>query len=275
MRPSRKPAFLLPTVGILLLVTAVHADWTETNKDGTPGGGLDYLEHWVAAWNGANPAPATTWDTAANLATWYGTDPGWIGNVVNITDADATAYAAANKVESFTDVQATVSVSTTDLDEEFGVMVRASAFDHADPVTNVTAYAATFSANNAMNPGDPMEFNLYKIINGAIDNSQTLNPRVPAGFDDLIVTIELSAVGSSITAKLFEDADSTNALAIITFDEPGNELPDGYTGVINLDYESADGISAYYDTLSSVTIPEPATLTLLTAALLILPKRKR
>jgi len=273
MRPKRTLLFITT---VLLFVGGAKADWLETNRDGVAGGGLDYLDYWVASWNGSVPNPATDWYTAAYLSTWYGSDPGWTGNVVNITDADTTAYVAANKFESFTDVRATVSVSTTDLDEEFGVVVRASDFDHGDPVTNVSAYAATFNANNALNPGDPMEFNVYKIVNGQIVHSKTVNPIVPSGFDDLIVFIELTAGGSDVTARLFDDAGSATPLAFITLDEPGNEpLPVGYSGVISLDYESADGISAYYDTLWSGVIPEPATFVFLGIGTFVLLRKRR
>ncbi|MGD9109604.1 MAG: hypothetical protein PVG93_01570 [Phycisphaerales bacterium] len=254
------------------LTCLVHADWVETNKDGTPGGGLDYLDYWVAAWNGSTPDPATNWYTASELSTWYKTDPGWTGNVVNITDADATAYAAENHFETFTDVKAVVSVSTTDTDEEFGAMVRAGYFEHDDPITSVTAYAATFSANDAAGEGDPTKFTLYKIVNGTIDYSQTKNPLIPVGFDDLIVCIELTAIGDTITAKLFEDADSTAPLETIIWQDT-NPLVSGYTGVINLDYESTDGISSYYDTLSSISIPEPATISLLVLGALALVRK--
>ena len=62
--------------GIAVAAGTAQADWCETNKDGTAGGGLDYLDHWVAAWNGAAPNPATNWYTAAGLSSLFGTDPG-------------------------------------------------------------------------------------------------------------------------------------------------------------------------------------------------------
>lgn len=258
----------------VLAVGISHADWCETNKDGTSGGGLDYLDYWVASWNGSTPNPATNWYTDAELSGWFGTDPGWTGNIVNITDADATAYAAANKFESFFDVKATVSVSTTDLDEEFGLTVRASDFSHGDPITAVNAYAATFSANNALNTGEPMKFTLYKIVDGIVEYSEVANPLVPAEFDDLIVFIELTAIGNQITAKLFDDADSTSPLSTIDWQDNSSPLTSGYTGVINLDYDSADGISSYYDTLNSVVIPEPCSIVLLSLGSLLLRKRR-
>lgn len=275
-----KTAIVLATASLFLIGPSARADWTETNKDGVPGGGLDYLDYWVAVYNGTDPGPTTTWDTAANLATWFGTDPGWTGNVVHIADNDATAYAAANKVESFTNVRVTAAVSTIDIDEEFGIIARASTFDFDDEITDVSAYAATFSANNAQNPGDPMQFNLYKIVNGVIDESWTANPEVPNDFDDLITWIELSVCdtvnGPRVDARLFDDADSSSPLATLSMtDDSANPFTQGYTGVINLDTASPDGIGSYYDTLSSITIPEPGSLTLLAATVILMSRRRR
>ena len=242
---------------VLILAGAAEADWCETNNDNDPCGGLDHIAYWVAAWNGSGENPNTDWYTASYLSTWYGTDSGWVSNVVNITDEDATAYAAANKVESFYNVRAYVSLSTADLDEEFGVIVRASDFDFEDPITDVSGYAATFSVNNATGPGDPMLFSLYKIVNGVIVDSETANPEVPVGFDDLITLIELTAYGGDITARLFDDSDDTVPLQTLNMTDSA-PLGAGYTGVINLDYISTDGISSFYDTLWSLTINDPA-----------------
>ena len=107
MIPKHITAIAFLAAFCLAVVSPLQADWLETNADGSPSGGLDYLPYWVAAWNGSSPNPATDWYTASYLSTWYGTDPGWTGWVVNITDADATAYAAANQVESFTDHELT------------------------------------------------------------------------------------------------------------------------------------------------------------------------
>ena len=252
-----------------------QADWCETLKDGTAGGGLDYDGYWVAAWNGSTPNPASDWYTATELSSWFGTDAGWHENVINISDGDATAYVAENKVESFSDVRSTVSVSTSDLDEEFGVMVRASAFDHGDSIAAVTGYAATFSANNAAALGDPMKFTLYKIVDGVIDYSVVKNPGVPAVFDDLIAFIELTAEGDTITARLFDDAESSSPLETITWQDTDGPLTSGYTGVVNLDWESANGLDSYYDTLCSVAIPEPATVFLLGLGGVLLRRRRK
>lgn len=257
---------------VLTLGSSASGDWCETNNDGGPGG-LDYMASWVAAWNGGLPAPATTWYTAAELAPTFGTDPGWTGNVVNITDADAYAYAAANKVESFTDVRATVAVSTSDIDEEFGVLVRASDFSHGDPVTAVDGYGATFSADGATQVGDPMKFSLYKIVGGVVVAQDVTTPLVPADFDDYIVSIELAAVGGEIDARLFMDTGDSVPLATAHLTDP-TPLPGGYTGVVNLDAQ-ADGISAFYDTLHAQVIPEPATLCLLGLGSLGLLRRRR
>ena len=257
---------------MLAFGSTARADWTETNNDGGPGG-LDYAATWVAAWNGSAPVPATNWFTAAALSGTFGTDPGWTGNVVNITDADATAYAAANKIESFTDVKATVAVSTSDTSEEFGVLVRASSFLHGDPITAVDGYGATFSANGAAAEGDPMKFSLYKIVDGVVVLSDIKNPLVPAGFDDFIASIELTAEGGQISAKLFMDTGDAVPLATAGFTD-ASPLPGGYTGVINLDMDTV-GISAYYDTLVSETIPEPATMSVLLLGGLMAIRRRR
>ena len=258
---------------IVALTSAASADWTETNNDGGPGG-LDYAANWVAAWNGSAPVPATAWYTAGALASTFGTDPGWSGNVVNITDADASAYAAANTFESFTDVKATVAVSTADIDEEFGVLVRASSFAHGAAITAVNGYGATFSVNGATAVGDPMKFSLYKIVAGAVVAQNVKNPLVPANFDDFIVSVELTAEGGQINARLFDDTGDAAPLATAHLTD-ATPLPGGYTGVVNLDAQ-ADGISAYYDTLSSQAIPEPATLALLAiGAPAITARRKR
>ena len=269
---KRKQQFIYIFVGaVLLFSVTVQADWTETNKDGTPGGGLDYLAHWVAAWNGTDEYdPGTTWDTATNLGNaGFGFDAGWYDNVVNIEDEDSTKYAAQNKYESFTTVKATVAVSTTDTDEEFGLIIRSSAFNMSDPFSSVTAYAATFNADNASGIGSPTEFKLYKIVNGAVSEVAKVTPAVPAGFDDYITFIELSASGNHIRAKLFEDADSAVPMADIEYtdlfgDSDGDPLMSGYTGVINLEGQVIDGLNSYYDTLSSTSVPEPATIFLLT-----------
>ena len=257
-------------VVLLLSFNVVQADWLETNKDGTPGGGLDYLNYWVAAWNGPDTQnPGTTWETAINLGTaGFGFDAGWVGNVVNIEDEDSTSYAAQNQYESFADVKATVAVSTIDLDEEFGLIVRADTFAMGDPFTNVTAYAATFNADNATGFGSPTEFKLYKIVNGEIVHTETANPVVPASLNDVISFIELSVEGNYIRARLFEDADSVTPVADIDYtdlygDADGDPLLSGYTGVINLEGSTSDGLMSYYDTLSSVVIPEPSTMILL------------
>lgn len=257
---------------ILATGSPVRADWCETNNDGGPGG-LDHAAHWVAAWNGVPPAPATTWYTAAALAPTFGTDPGWVGNVVNVTDADAFAYAAANKVESFTDVKASVAVSTSDIDEEFGVLVRAGNFSHGAPIAAVDGYGATFSVNGATQAGDPMKFSLYKIVGGVVVAQDVKAPPVPANFDDFVVSIELTAVGGQINARLFMDTGDAVPLATVGLTD-ASPLPGGYTGVINLDAQ-ADGISAYYDTLCSQVIPEPATLGLLSLGGLALIGRRR
>ncbi|MHC4563672.1 MAG: PEP-CTERM sorting domain-containing protein [Planctomycetota bacterium] len=261
----------------MCIVSAValplQADWTETNNDGGPGG-LDYFPYWVAAYNGSAPGPATDWYTAADLAPTWGTDPGWSGNVVAISDADATAYAAENHVELFTDVRAYVAVSTVDRDEEFGVMVRASEFEMDDPPTAVTCYAATFSFNDAVNVGDPMEFNLYKIAAGVIVDETTVNPLVPVGSDDYIVAIELVAVGGDVSAWLYDDYGDATAVAELSMYD-SSPLPAGYTGVINLDYETADGIGALYDTLSSEIVPEPSALAMMALGATVFVRRKR
>ncbi|MBN2377760.1 MAG: PEP-CTERM sorting domain-containing protein [Sedimentisphaerales bacterium] len=257
-------------VVLLLSFSVVQADWQETNKDGTPGGGLDYLNYWVAAWNGPDTEnPGTTWETATNLGNaGFGFDAGWVDNVVNIEDEDSTSYAAQNQYESFTNVRATVSVSTVDLDEEFGLIVRADTFAMGDPFTNVTAYAATFNANNATSIGSPTEFKLYKIVNGEIKHTETANPLVPASLNDFISFIELSVEGNYVRARLFEDADSATPVADIDYtdlygDADGDPLLSGYTGVINLEGSTSDGLMSYYDTLSSVVIPEPSAMILL------------
>jgi len=274
MRTRRNPLCAVVVCAIVFAAAGpVAADWTETNKDGTPGGGLDYLANWYAVFNGAAPDPATTWDTAGNLAGVYGTDPGWVGNVVHITDADATAYAAVNNVESFTDVKASVAVSVEDLTEEFGLLVRSTEIDWSDDITDVSAYAATFSANGALTGTDPTLFSLYKIDSGVIDPSKTQTANVAAGdFTDLISFIELSAMGSTVTAKLYDDADSTSPLATLSFAD--STYTSGYTGVIDLDLDSA-GIGSYWDTLDSQVVPEPATITLLVIGAVGLIRRRR
>ncbi len=267
---------LLPTACLLIVTLALApvalGDWTETNNDGGAGA-LDHAATWVAAWNGSAPVPATTWDTAANLdIAGFGSDPGWVGNVVNISDLDATAYAAANKVESFTDVKATVAVSTSDVSEEFGVLVRASNFAHGSAITAVSGYGATFSLNNA-GVGDPMKFSLYKIVNGVIVASDIASPLLTAGADDYIAYIELTAEGSAITAKLFMDKGDASPIATTSLTD--SSIASGYTGVINLDQDSL-GLDAYYDTLTSEVIPEPAAMALLLIGLpAILRRRKR
>ena len=91
-----------------LFVSVASADWIETNNDGDVGA-LDHPE-WVSIWNGSDPGPVTTWDTAANFgAGGFGYDPGWVGNVIKVYDDDATALVSENTVDSFTDVVATVA----------------------------------------------------------------------------------------------------------------------------------------------------------------------
>jgi hypothetical protein len=102
-----------------------------------------------------------------------------------------------------------------------------------------------------------MLFSLYKIVNGVIIDTETANPEVPVGFDDLITLIELTAYGGDITARLFDDSDDTVPLQTLNMTD-STPLGAGYTGVINLDYISADGISSFYDTLCSLIINEPA-----------------
>jgi len=243
--------WVLCLCGVLVLAATLRADWTETNNDGGPGG-LDQ-PGWVAAYNGSAPGPATNWyDAEDDLAPTWGTDPGWVDNVVAISDADATAYAAANQVSDFFNVRAYVAVSTIDPDEEFGAMVRANQFAMDDPPTAVTCYAATFNYDNAVNVGDPMEFKLYKIVNGVPAAQAVANPGVPAGADDYIVAIELTAVGRRITARLFEDyGDATPVAELSLYDY--YRLDAGDTGVTALDYDGTAAIGALYDTLSSET----------------------
>ena len=57
-------------------------------------------------------------------------------------------------------------------------------------------------------------------------------------------------------------------------DGDGDPLLAGYTGVINLEGDTPDGLCSYYDTLTSV-VPEPATLSLLLFAGLAALKRRR
>ncbi len=47
---------------VLAFGFAASGDWCETNNDGGPGG-LDYMAHWVVAWNGSAPVPAKAWNT--------------------------------------------------------------------------------------------------------------------------------------------------------------------------------------------------------------------
>jgi len=189
------------------------------------------------------------------LALTWGTDPGWFDNVVAITDADATAYAAENQVEDFWRARAYVAVSTVDPDEEFGAMIRAGEFDMDDPPTAVTCYAATFNFNNAVNVGDPMEFKLYKIVDGVATAEVLANPGVPAGSDDYIVAVELIAIGRHITARLYDDyGDATAVQELYLYDY--DYLAAGDTGVTALDYDATVGIGALYDTLSATTPAE-------------------
>ncbi|MBN1911285.1 MAG: PEP-CTERM sorting domain-containing protein [Pirellulales bacterium] len=254
-------------LAVVLLVgvgSAVLGDWIETNLDGDPNGGLDYQNYWVNVYNGTPPNPVSDWHKAGQPPiAGFGTDPGWIDNVIELTDANLTAYAAANHVETFGDVCVTVASTTadTDLDEEFGVLARASEFNTGDPITLVDGYAATFSANGATGPGQPTRFTLYKIVNGVDVEKFVVNPLVPTGLDDLVFSIELTVIGGDITAKLFEDTGDANPMSTLTWTDP-NPLPAGYSGVICLD--NTPGMTAYYDTLSSTAIvPEPGTLALL------------
>lgn len=269
-RPKNAKLETLFTTGAL--VNGNPAGRTETNNDGGPGG-LDHAE-WVAVWNGVDPVPSTTWDTATNLGNaGFGFDPGWTGNVVNISDADAWAYAAENKVEIFDDVLASVAVSTVDTDEEFGLLLRASDFGFFGAgIEDVTAYAVTFNANDGID--NEMEFNLYKIVDGVVVHTVSASPQIPAGFDDYIMFLELSAVDNYIRARLYEDADMSNLLADIDYTD-GSPLVSGYTGVINLDGAVLDGIDSYWDTLSSVSVPEPATFGLLIFGALTLLRKHR
>jgi len=258
---------------LLTACAAACADWTETNNDGGPGG-LDYLDDWVAVWQDADEEnPDTEWFEAADLAATYGTDSGWQDNVVLLSDEDAVAYVAANKVESFTDVTVTCGLSTVDTDEEFGVVARCGDIDFDDPITEVTCYAATFNANDAGAVGEPMAFALYKIEGGAITASVASAPLVPAGYDDYILCVELTVVGGTVTAKLFEDCDSPSPLSTLEWVD-ASPLGGGYSGAIDLDTASADGIGSYYDTLSSVIVPEPSAALLLAAAA-VGPLRRR
>ena len=256
-------------VAILLAASgsAALGDWVETNNDaGIPGKDLDYEGYWAAAYDGGLPKPATSWSTAAQLNTdGFGSDDGWTGNVIKITDADATRFAAENHVDSFFDVCVTAATSTYDTNEEFGVMARASYFANEGSIATLDAYAATFSANDAA-PGQPMKFSLYKIVNGMATIAHVANPLAEASYDDYIVSIELTVIDNDVTARLFEDTGDTVPIATLNiFDDP-SPLSAGYSGVLCWDAE-ADGIGVLYDTLSSIAVPEPGTLTLLMVGL--------
>lgn len=258
-------------VAILLAASGSMAlgDWVETNNDAEVAGrDLDYEDYWVAIDDGSGSQPVRNWFTAGELATaGFGSDDGWTGNVIEITDDanDARIFAAENTWEPFTDVRVTVATSTYDTDEEFGAMARASYFEDDYSIDTLNAYAATFSANNA-GSGDPMKFTLYKIVGGDIDVSLVASP-LAESYDDYIVSIELEVVGGMVTARLFEDTGDAGPIAELILDDSSSPLPAGYSGVLCLDLIEADGIGVLYDTLESVAIPEPGILTLLVAGL--------
>ena len=257
-------AVLLVAVG-----TVAWGDWVETNNDGGAGA-LDYESTWVAIYDGDTTKPVTSWHTAANLAAaGFGSDPGWTGNVIAITDDDTQRFAAENKFELFTDVRVTAATSTVDvstlsvdIEEEFGVMARAGEFFDGDPINTLDAYAATFSVDGATALNDPMKFSLYKIVNGAAVATETDHPLVTSSLDDFIVSIELTATGGQITARLFEDSGDLTPIATLSMDD-SSPLPAGYSGVLCWDVASPNGIGALYDTLESVAVPEPSAMVLL------------
>ncbi|MBN1591111.1 MAG: hypothetical protein JW888_16475 [Pirellulales bacterium] len=270
MRASR----FLAAVLFLSIGSLASAAWVETNNDGGPGQ-LDHETDWVAAYNGSTPKPATSWSKAdVPPASNFGIDPGWVDNVIQIADADATAFAAANHVETFDKVRVTVSCTTSDLDEEFGVMAHMSYFGPDSPITVVSGYAATFSANNADEVGELLKLSIYKIVNGGVLASEVIFPELLAMPDDFIFAVELTVADNTITARLYEDRGDAIPMAEAEMIDT-SPLPAGYSGVLSLDVASANGISAFYDTLVS-EIPEPGMLTLLIAGLAagLLPLRR-
>ena len=250
---------------VILLIGSSLAlgDWTETNHDGGTGQ-LDYDPYWVALYNGSTPNPVRSWSKAYQPpASNFGSDPGWIDNVIEINDADTTVFAAANTFETFDRVRVTVACTTSDPSEEFGVMAR---MNDLTSLANLDGYGATFSANNAANLGDPLKFTLYKFVDGSPEVTMVANPARPV-VDDAVFWIELIADGDQISAQLFEDTGDTAPMAELSFTDT-TPLSAGYSGVICLDYDSA-GMDAYYDTLNSSAIPEPSTLVLLVSWLMV------
>ncbi|MBN2294962.1 MAG: PEP-CTERM sorting domain-containing protein [Pirellulales bacterium] len=288
---------VLVIVLLFLGGTVACGDWVETNNDGGDGM-LDFDGEWFASYDGSTPNPVTSWYKAGVLAgslggtlgsgftgVGLGSDPGWTDNVIAITDLDTKRFAAENKHELFSGVRVTGSTCTVnpstlalDLDEEFGVMARANDFEDVGftSIDDLDAYAATFSLNNATSAGDQMKFSLYKIVDGAAVAvlTEEAHPLAPASLDDFIVSIELTAIGGQVTARLFDDRGDTTALAELNMTDP-SPLPAGYSGVVCWDVASTDGIGVLYDTLESVTVPEPNALVLLVTGIAFLLGRKR
>ncbi len=263
---TRRMRYLVAAMAATGLTTAstVHADWHDDFNDGDTAG-------WTFVNHAGNPPISSVAVSGGTLILEH--TLGWVDPSGSGFDQTLTGLRTD---ETFSDVVVRATISPRGLQTTLaGGAETANNYVYLVARSNfLNGYVLAFDWGER-------DFDIYRVENGIpVEHGNDPNaPQTRIHGLDLTQTyvMELSAIGDTITGRLY-DADGVTLRSELVWTD--GAYSSGWSGIgayVNGDLAGGSGtfISAAFDNVSSVAIPEPASLMLIGAGAMLMFRRRR